>query len=552
MKQLLIWLATFSYLGSVAQSDLTSGYFNYHLTDRYEIMSDSIPVDFFSAAKPYRRHRVAQFAQRLNPTNKQDLFNTDYLIKDNILFASNSENYYRKQPILKYFYKQESAAILVDEDNFKLVVNPLMGFAGGQDLHDSLISYRNSRGIDVRGSIGNKVGFYSSIIENQVQYPKFTRNQIAETGVVNGTTLSKSFGDAAEDFFNARGYFTFSPIEEIGVQFGHDNNFIGNGYRSLILSDHSAPYLFLKLNTKVWRFNYQNIFSQHTDFIAQGESARNPKKYSALHHLSVNLTKNLNIGLFENIIFSRSDSLESDKYEAAYLNPIIFYRAVEHGLNSSDNAVLGMDWKWNFLNQFSFYGQFILDELVKDELVGRTESWVNKWAYQAGLKYINVANVSNLDLQLEVNQLRPYIYQHRSKAQNWVHYNQSLAHPLGSNLREMIAIARYQPTKRLNIQATYSHSTQGLDSTITSTNYGGNYLRDYYDRPSGPAPMFTGNKNTISTVSLDAHYMLWHNVFLDAGILLRNQKNPLFTEDQKNTIFTFGLRMNLAAIDPRI
>lgn len=78
---------------------------------------------------------------------------------------------------------------------------------------------------------------------------------------------------------------------------------------------------------------------------------------------------------------------------------------MEHGLNSSDNAVLGMDWKWNFMNRFSFYGQFILDEFIKDEMFGRTQSWVNKWGYQAGIKYINVANINNLDLQLEVTNL---------------------------------------------------------------------------------------------------------------------------------------------------
>ena len=552
-KMRITLLATIflSTITSYAQSELTSGYFNYHISDRFEIMSDSLPSRLFSTVKPYRRDVLSNFVQSTGTRSKVDDFNKSYLLNDNFLY-NDADNLLREKPILSHFYKTQSALLVVQEDNFNMMLNPILRFAGGVDSQDSLPIYHNSRGVEVRGNIGNKVGFYSSAIENQVQYPTFLREKHARTGVVDGTTLNKSFGDAARDYFNAKGYITFSPIEQISVQFGHDNNFIGNGYRSLILSDFSAPHPFLKFNTQVWKFNYQNLFSQHIDFIQQGESARNGRKFSAFHHLSMNIGKNLNIGLFENIIFDRSDSTEGNRYEVAYLNPIIFYRAVEHGLNSSDNAVLGMDWKWNFMNRFSFYGQFILDEFIKDEMFGRTQSWVNKWGYQAGIKYINVANINNLGLQLEVNQLRPYVYQHRSKSQNWAHYNQSLAHPLGTNMREFMAIARYQPTNRLNVNAIYSTSKQGIDTAATGINYDGDYLRTYGNRPAGSNPMFQGIENNISNLSLDVSYMLWHNLFLDAGIHIRNQNNALLAADKESTIFRFGMRLNIAALDYRL
>jgi hypothetical protein len=79
----------------------------------------------------------------------------------------------------------------------------------------------------------------------------------------------------------------------------------------------------------------------------------------------LNVGKNLTLGIWENVIFDRQDSLENDRFEVDYFNPLIFYRAVEHGLNSSDNVLLGMDWKWNFLSRFSFYGQFVLDEFLR-------------------------------------------------------------------------------------------------------------------------------------------------------------------------------------------
>jgi hypothetical protein len=66
------------------------------------------------------------------------------------------------------------------------------------------------------------------------------------------------------DFFSARGYVTYAATKHINVQLGHDRNFIGNGYRSLILSDYSSPYFFLKLNTRIWKLNYQNVFAEMT------------------------------------------------------------------------------------------------------------------------------------------------------------------------------------------------------------------------------------------------------------------------------------------------
>ena len=197
----------------------------------------------------------------------------------------------------------------------------------------------------------------------------------------------------------------------------------------------------------------------------------------------------------------------------------------------------------------------MLDEFKKDELFSSSQSWVNKWAFQGGFKYINALNVSNLDMQVEVNQLRPYLYQHSDISNNWIHYNQSLFHPLGSNLREFIFVLRYQPIPRLNLKAVFSHSTQGIDSSLLSENYGGNFLRNYeidqFESLSKQIPMFSGIKNIISDFSLDAHYMIYHNLFLDAGLFIRKENNPAIN-DRLNMIFRFGLRMNLDQIDYRI
>ena len=65
-----------------------------------------------------------------------------------------------------------------------------------------------------------------------------------------------------------------------------------------------------------------------------------PNKFNALHHLSINIGKKLNIGVYEAVIFSYDST---HNFRLDYLNPIIFYRAIEQQNGSTDNVLLGMD-----------------------------------------------------------------------------------------------------------------------------------------------------------------------------------------------------------------
>ena len=250
MKQILSALLLLLPFLSRAQSPLTSGFFNYHLTDRYEILSDSMTTDFFTGIKPYRRDYVAAFASKLSVSQKVDSFNQNYLLLDNIIFANNSKQYSQKS-ILRHFYPNQRALFYVNEDRFKLVMNPVLGFASGKDTHDSTSLYRNSRGFELFGNLGQKVGFYSYAVENQTRFPSFLSEKYESNGTVTGATQAKDYTNGAKDFFNVAGHITASPIQEITVQFGHDKNFIGNGYRSLILADQAAPNTFLKINVEI-------------------------------------------------------------------------------------------------------------------------------------------------------------------------------------------------------------------------------------------------------------------------------------------------------------
>ena len=221
--------------------------------------------------------------------------------------------------------------------------------------------------------------------------------------------------------------------------------------------------------------NYENLFMELMPQFKKTGDVLLDRKYAAMHHLSMDVTPWLNVGLFEGIVFGREN-----RFDFQYLNPIIFLRHVEGFIGSPDNAVAGLDFKANFAKSFQVYGQLLLDEFQANELLKKTGYWANKYGYQLGLKYVDAFKIDNLDLQVETNMVRPFTYSHYDSTANYTHYNQFLAHPLGSNFQEFIGILKYQPIPKLRVDFRGIYYMKGLD--LNGENFGGNPFELYKTR----------------------------------------------------------------------
>jgi hypothetical protein len=545
-RLILTFFLIISAIQSQAQSvyaPLNSDY--YHLADRYEIKYGRFAPGFFSNIKPYERRGIALLTDSVaadhNFLSGRDRFNLNYLRNDNWEWADSAENE-SKNPIFNKFYRNQSDLYHHRDEDFEIHVNPVLSFGLGTEAGGKRI-FTNTRGAEIRGMIGKRVGFYSFVADNQASFPEYVTDFTTFYNAVPQEGYWKRFRTNGTDFFTARGYVTFNIVKPIQVQFGHDKNFIGNGYRSMILSDFSAPYLFLKLNTRVWRFNYQNLFTQMNADIFNFADALFPKKYLAFHHLSVNVTKNLNIGLFESVVFGR-DSIGNGSFDLNYLNPVIFYRSVEQQLGSLDNSVIGLDFRLNFLRHLQLYGQFVLDEFLLKEVRAGNGWWSNKQAGQIGLKYIDVANIRNLDLQGEVNVARPYTYAHETIYTSYAHYNQPLAHPLGANFYELVGILRYQPLNRLHLTGKLIYARYGEDTP--DVNWGKNVRTDYstFGQEYGNR-IGQGADTRLAFADFTATYMLKHNLFIDAKAIVRRQESDLPEQTRTSYIGFLALRLNI-------
>jgi len=271
---------------------------------------------------------------------------------------------------------------------------------------------------------------------------------------------------------------------------------------------------------------------------------RFPEKYVVLHHLSVNITRNFNIGFFESIAYSREDSTGNDNLDLNYLNPIIFYRAIEQQNGSIDNALLGMDFSWITKNRFLFYGQLVIDEFKFDEFTSGNGWWGNKFAIQLGAKYIDALNIPNLDLQLEYNTARPYTYSHNNIFNNYAHYRQPLSHPLGANFKEVVALIQYQPIGKLNITGKLIFSSYGADTT--NTNFGSNILLDNNTRVQDfNNEIGQGFDTNVVFVDITATYHLRQNLFLDGQLVFRELSSAISNNNQENLYLALSIRLNI-------
>jgi len=514
---------------------------DYQIIDRTEVQSKLLSDDVFTNQKPYNRREMVDMIEARDTMRSfysaRDRINHYHLYKNNNEWTESGQ-IYSKKPLLKQFYVFKPDFYYIDRGDFMLKVNPVFHFSYGSEFETTVPRYINTRGAEFRGLLFNKIGFYSFLSENQARFPTYVGEFIWDKGAIpKEAAFRPSNTDRGVDFFSYDGYLSVPLYDVINFQFGHSKNFIGNGYRSLFLSDNAGPYMFGKLTTKFWKFSYQNIWSEHIQqFPFLAPDALRERKYIATHHLSFNATKWLNVGLFETVIQDRENGIDFN-----YFNPLIFYKAVEWYLGSPDNVLVGLDWKANFARRFSFYGQVLLDEFKVSELFQDNRGWwANKYGFQAGLKYIDVFDITQLDFQAEYNTVRPYTYSYQNEALNFTHYNQALAHPLGANFREFIGILKYKPFKNIYFENRFMYATQGMDTA--GVNLGANVFNDTDMRPEeyGHSTL-QGNLTKTITNDFRVTFSPWHNMFFDVNYLYRKQNDELNVPALNTTTNYLGL-----------
>ena len=449
--------------------------------------------------------------------------------------------------------------VQVQGDDYWFTFDPIFDLQAGKDnAADFSTTFNNTRGVYIQGGLGKQFSFSTSFYESQGRFAHYINNYAEslrafgpDPAIIPGRGIGKRFKKDAYDYPVAEAYLSYTPNKFINIQFGHGKNFIGDGYRSLLQSDVSSPSTFLKLNTKFWKIKYTNTWMWLRDVrpeVVQDKAFLT--KYMANHYLSWNVSKRFNLGLFESVMWTNSNDRG---FDVNYLNPLIFFRALEFETGQgAGNALVGLSGKYKLSNNANIYSQFILDEFSLNDITGGKKSWKNKYGYQIGLKYYNAFKIDNLLFQMEYNRVRPYTYSHNTIVLNYAHDNQSMAHLWGSNFSETILIGRYH-YNRWFADAKIVFGKKGFDfnNDVDDFSYGGDIYRNYNERPfDSGVTVGQGNTTNIFHFELQSGYVLnpTTNLKLFAYVSYRdfNPDADTAASFKNSTLwFSLGLRTDL-------
>ena len=347
----------------------------------------------------------------------------------------------------------------------------------------------------------------------------------------------------------ASGYVSYTPAKIINVQVGHGKHFVGDGYRSLLLSDNAFNYPYARITTTYKNIQYTNLYASFMNLtpggnkIPPGIERLFQKKTGSFQFLSVNLWKRLTLGAFQGMIWEAADSVNKQHVNFNTFNPIIGINALNYGLHSKNNILFGLTGKFGLTKRLFLYGQYMLDDLKGK---GDNSDVRNKQGYQAGFKYVDVFTVKNLIVQGEYNTVRPYAYASKNPQQSYTHYNQALAHPLGANFKEVVAILNYRIADFF-AELKCNYILKGNDTLLY--NFGGNIFNSDAQQiplPSGKINTTQGRATTIIYQDIRVGYLINPVTNLNIVIGLTNRIESATGKTADSRFVYIGIRTSLS------
>lgn len=425
----------------------------------------------------------------------------------------------------------------------KLLIVPEIDLYGGIDFLHTDLAQTSAAGIHITTTLGHKIAFDGSFkyaCSNVFQFEK----DFIDTHRIKPEASIVTQRNNLYYFYKSHFYLAWQPSKHFIFEGGFNNHHIGQGYRSLFLSNRNYNYPYFKITTQIWHLRYTALWIQLKDIQNNSITKWNdfPTKYTALHYLNWKVNKHWRVGFFEALIWQAEDAQGIRGFEINYLNPIIFFRPVEFTLGSPDNAMMGMDISFSNNNTLLYF-QLLLDEFKISEVTAMNGWWANKQSFQIGWKQYEIFNVKEANSQMEINFIRPFMYAHFSTYQSYGHYNQPLAHPIGANVVEGVYRINYR-NKRWNLLFHNTLAYYGTDPE--GENYGGDIFKNYNTRTQDyNNKVGQGLTNLLLTNTFRVNYLIDPVSNLQLFSEMGSRLHYVEKESQHYLLFKLGITTSL-------
>lgn len=411
----------------------------------------------------------------------------------------------------------------------------------GREFENKLNTNISSLGLQFGGTIGRK--FYYNIAGYAINesVPGYISTYINQVGIIPGQGISSNNGGNTYSLSYITATVSYTPSQYLNIAAGRDKTFIGDGYRSLLLSDYSSPSPFFKLTASLGHLRYMAMWTYMNDPASISQYGIQRSKFGVFHYLDWSINNRLSFGFFENIIgFFTDDNGVKRPFDFNYINPLIYMQAVNNDSGDPDKSLLGFTSKYKISDGLTVYGQFALNEFHSVDFFSSDGSFTNKYGWQLGLRGTNLFAVKNLNFLVETNSVKPYTYSARAEIDSYSNNGEPLAHPWGGNFREAVLLLNYS-YKRFDYSFESDFGRYGLD--VNGLNYGKNLFEVYTDAAKVYGNYTTqGLTTNMSYFEGKIAYVInpKTNLRLELGAIYRIEQNTQFND--KTNMITFGIK----------
>ena len=454
-------------------------------------------------------------------------YNINYITRDS------SKQYYDFTEVLFKKHLLEAKG-----ENYKLTISPIFDLAMGKDLKDTTHStlFQNTRGLFIEGDLMKNFSFMTSVYENQSRFNQYETsyysslgemypqgaNYITQNAVIPGAGRTTPFKTTGFDYAYAIGNIVYHPIRALAIIAGNSAQFIGDGHRSVLLSDNSVSAPFFRIDYKIsnkWEFNYlrTKLFNLMRRPASTTVEAYYETKGYSVNYLTYKPIDRFSVSLFEGIIWSKGDSITSSRVHPLFYNPI----PLVSGLILSKekvNSLYGLNLSFALKSNHRFYGQFGFSNLS-----------IENAAFQIGYRGYNYFGLKDFMFQLEYNNVAENTYNSAVSRLNYSAYNLPIAHVKGNAFQEIL------------LRTNYSYKRMYLD---VKANY---YLLNNFSSvsllPVNKQLPTTDGTILLTQLELGYRFNKLMNFSIFGTWLFRNEQSDFI--DLTTNQFTIGLRTGL-------
>jgi hypothetical protein len=406
----------------------------------------------------------------------------------------------------------------------------------GREFIDKTTTWLNTRGYQAGGTIGSKIFFYTSGYENQGDFANYLNAYVAHTGVVPGQAYNFNAATTTKDWNYVTALLGYNPAKSVGVEIGIDKTFVGDGYRSMLLSDFAQNYPLLRLKFDIgkkvqymamWAY-LQDQYAMKFDSVSQHPPNR--IKWGAFHYVDWTITNRVSLGFFNALIAPEAyDDGSKHGFDINYINPVLFVASWAPKGPIPDHTLFGFNGRYKLWDKTAVYAQFLKDQFAS--------AGNSKTGYQLGIRGADLFKVKTFHYLFEYNTAKPYTYATSYTLVNYTELSEPLGHTFGANFKELVGILNYS-AGRFDFQGELNFAKYGLN--MNNLNYG----KDLMLADTNPQGDDTGQglNTNFYYAQGKVSYVInpKYNLRLEAGALVRKESNTQF--NNRTVLLTFGLR----------